>query len=156
MIINKLSKRDYYLRIGVIIFTLISPIFYLLSGIKPSLSSYWLSDLQPIFILTNATTSYYLFSLKHWKMSAGFLLLLTAFSIQYYPMIHNILAGLFFISCLVPLYKNIFFGMKYFYSMLILLPTLFISIMLFETLSIILLCVYHTTILNRFYKSQKK
>ena len=84
---------EYRMKISVIILAAITPILcMLIHGYEPSLSTYWKTDLQPLFIIANASTSYYLYSVKKWKMSAFLLLMLTAFSVELYREVHDILA----------------------------------------------------------------
>jgi len=152
-----ISKTEYYLRLAVILLALITPIFFLVSeGYLPSISSYWRTPVQPLFIITNAATSYYFFgSHNTWKIPATFLLLLTAFSVDSYPMVHNIFAILFFISCLIPLYKTHHYQ-EFFWiymSSVVFMP---LSMTLGESLAIAVLCVYHALMLNKIYKLQKK
>ncbi len=71
-----------------------------------SISSMWGTDLQPLFIFTNAMTSYYFFQTKHWFIPSIFILLLTAFSVNMYPILHNTLAICFFLSVFYPLWKT--------------------------------------------------
>mgnify|MGYP003630986253 FL=1 len=101
--ISKLTKTNYQIRLGVLVLASLSPIICLLYEYKPSLSSYWNSEMQPLFIIANVFTSYYLYQIKNWKPSALMLLLLTAFSVNLYPSIHNSLAILFFVVTLYPL-----------------------------------------------------
>ena len=151
-----ITNVDYLLRVFVITFAAIIPLlFYFIEGFKPSISSYWETPLQPIFIIGNATTSYFLYSLKNWKISASMLLLLTAFSITSYPMLHNIFAVCFFLSCLRPLYLNNHYKKVFFYIYLSSLPLLLINLFTFETVIILILCVYHVDILNRLYLIKK-
>lgn len=152
-----ISQSGYYLRMAVIALALITPIIFLLTeGYLPSLSSYWRTPIQPLFIIANASTSYYFFgSHNRWRIPAVFLLLLTAFSIDSYPIVHNIIAILFFISCLIPLhktkhYKNFFWA--YVCSVLF-MP---ISITLGESLAISVLCIFHALMVHKIYKVQKK
>jgi len=97
--------RIFDLRYLVIILAMLLPIvIVIMFGVDfPSLSTSWQTVLQPLFIITNAVTSFYFFSLKRWKIPSVFLMLLTAFSVDMSPMFHNILAGGFFLTCLYPL-----------------------------------------------------
>jgi hypothetical protein len=141
---------------AVIALAVISPFICLsLYGYLPSISSYWRTGLQPLFIIANATTSYYLYSVKRWRIPALFLLLLTSFSVELYPTFHNILAVGFFISNIIPLLKtNRFKWTIYPYaSSLLILP---FSMTFAEIIAIISLCIYHALILKRYmdiYKS---
>lgn len=152
-----ISTREYYLRLGVIFIAFFTPILFLITqGYLPSISSYWRTPMQPLFIIANASTSYYFFaSHSTWRIPALCLLLLTAFSIDSYLHVHNIIAILFFLSCLIPLYKTNHF--KWFFwvyaSSILLLP---ISMTLSEFVAISVLCLYHGLILNKVYRIKKK
>ena len=101
--LSKLTKTNYQIRLGVLVLASLSPIICLLYEYRPSLSSYWNTEMQPLFIIANVLTSYYLYQIKNWRPSALLLLLLTAFSVNLYPYIHNSLAILFFVVNLYPL-----------------------------------------------------
>lgn len=138
----------------VIVFAFSSPyicLFY--HGYLPSLSSYWKSDLQPLFIIANAATSYYLFSIKRWWPSAICLLILTAFSVELFPKIHNITAVVFFLMNLYPLLKASHYKwIVYLYlTSVIVLP---FSMLFSEIIAINSLCLYHGLLLNKLYKLQ--
>jgi len=152
-----ISKSEYLLRMAVIALAFTTPIIFLMiEGYLPSLSNYWRTPLQPLFIISNASTSYYFFqSHNKWRIPAIFLLSLTAFSIDSYPIVHNVLAVLFFVSCLIPLcsikhYKVFFWA---YVCSILFMP---ISITLGESLALFVLCVFHTIMLHRIYKIQKK
>ena len=150
-----LSTYQYRLRMVVIIIAAIFPFICILTyGYKPSISRYWETDIQPIFIITNAATSYYLFSLDKWKKSALLLLLLTSFSLTLYPDMHNILATIFFIINLRPLFKsNKFKWCAWVYTTaLFVLP---FSMTISEIIAIDTLCIYHILLLNRAYNISK-
>jgi hypothetical protein len=108
MIKKESSLISDYLKVGVIFLSMVMPICCIaISGeILKSLSAYWNTPAQPIFIITNAAVSYFLFSIKEWRISSFLLLLITAFSINFFENVHNILAVLFFLLNLYPLYKN--------------------------------------------------
>jgi hypothetical protein len=88
-----------------IILAVLSPfvLIYCFGEIK-SISAYWNTNGQPLFIITNAVTSYFLFSNNRWKIPAFFLLFLTAFSLTLYPILHNIFAMGFFVSSAIAMY----------------------------------------------------
>ena len=112
-----------------------------------SLSSYWRTPLQPMFIIINAATSYFFFSTDKWLIPSIFLLLLTAFSLDLYPTTHNVFAGLFFLSCAYPLLtlkRFQFFGILYFMSIFVLLYS---GMLWFEIYCVLILGSYHLTIL---------
>jgi len=145
---NCIRKYDFIIKLIVIIISIIQP-FILMSicGQLWSISNYWKTPLQPLFIITNAATSYFFFSTDKWLMPSIFLLLLTAFSIDLFPNIHNIFAGIFFISCFPPLLslkKFVYFGYFYLMSIFVLIS---FGMLWFEVYCIIILGVYHLTIL---------
>jgi hypothetical protein len=153
-----IKKYDLHLKIFVIIITIIQP-FILLStqGIKESISSYWETPLQPLFIFVNATTSYYLFSIPKWRVSSVFLLLLTAFSVTQFKLIHNIFALTFFICCFISLLsvkRFRYYGLLYFLS----IPLLFIfNFLWFEIFATIIIVSYHFhTIIYKQYLDMKR
>lgn len=152
-----ISHLGYYLRMAVIFLAFITPIiFFLKEGFLPSLSNYWRTSLQPLFIITNAATSYYFFgSHNRWRIPAVFLLLLTAFSIDSYPRVHDSLAVLFFISCLVPLYKTKHYK-NFFWAYVCSVLFILINITLGESLAIFVLCIFHALMIHKIYKVQKK
>ena len=153
----KISKKEYYLRMAVIFLAFLTPFIFLLTeGYLPSISSYWRTPLQPLFIISNASTSYYFFrSHSSWRIPAVFLLLLTAFSIDSYLIVHNIIAIFFFLSCLIPLYKTKHFK-NCFWIYIISIIFLPYSITLGELLAISVLCIYHASMLYKIYKFSKK
>jgi hypothetical protein len=153
-----IKKYDLHLKIIVIIITIIQP-FILLStqGVRESISSYWETPLQPLFIFVNATTSYYLFSVPKWRFSSIFLLLLTAFSVTQFKLIHNIFAILFFISCFISLLsvkRFRYYGILYIIS----LPLLFLlNFLWFEIYATIIIVSYHLhTIIYKQYLDYKR
>ena len=145
---NLIKKYDFYIKLFVIILSIIQP-FLLMSicGELWSLSSYWRTPLQPMFIIINAATSYFFFSTDKWLIPSIFLLLLTAFSLDLYPTTHNVFAGLFFLSCAYPLLtlkRFQFFGILYFMSIFVLLYS---GMLWFEIYCVLILGTYHLTIL---------
>ena len=145
---NFIKKYDFYIKLFVIILSIIQP-FLLMSicGELWSLSSYWRTPLQPMFIIINAATSYFFFSTDKWLIPSIFLLLLTAFSLDLYPTTHNVFAGLFFLSCSYPLLtlkRFQFFGILYFMSIFVLLYS---GMLWFEIYCVLILGSYHLTIL---------
>jgi hypothetical protein len=114
-----------------------------LGGEMKSLSQYWNTSLQPVFIVANIMTAYFFFSIEQWKIPSFLLILLTAFSVKLYPITHNIIATLFFLSCLYPLFKTKRF--KFFAYLYLVSPFigLFYGLLWLEIYSIIILCAYH-------------
>ncbi len=71
-----------------------------------SFSKLWETPLAPLFIISNAITSYFLFQVKKWELPSLFLLLVTAFDTTNYSEAHNLFAVFFFISCIYPLWSR--------------------------------------------------
>jgi len=143
-----IKKFEFYIKIFVILLSIIQP-FILLSicGELWSISSYWRTPLQPMFIMINAATSYFFFSTDKWLVPSIFLLLLTAFSIELYPVTHNVFAVLFFLSCNYPLLtlkRFRFFGVLYLMSIFVLFSA---GMLWFEIYCVLILGSYHLTIL---------
>ena len=145
---NIVKRYDFYLKLVVILISILQPFILLFTcGKLWSISSYWETPMQPLFIVVNAATSYYFFSTDKWLIPSVFLLLLTAFSIEMYPIIHNILAGMFFISCCYPLLslkRFRFFGIIYLLSLVIFY---FFGMLWFEIYCVLILGSYHLSIL---------
>jgi hypothetical protein len=149
---------DHFIKILVILISVIYP-FILLSveGELKSLSQYWNTSLQPLFIVANVMTAYIFLSIENWKMSSFLLILVTAFSVKLYGNVHNILAVLFFLSCLYPLFKSKrfkFYGYLYLLSPLI---GILYGLLYLEIYSIIILCGYHLhTLIHILYINYQK
>lgn len=145
----KFSAKEYAIRMAVIFFAALAPYICLFSyGYLNSLSQYWNTELQPVFVFANALTSYYLYTMDNWKWSALCLLLLTAFSVEMYPDLHNFLAVAFFIITIVPLWKANHFKWTFwvYLSSLIVLPW---SMLFAEIIAINALCLYHGLLLRK-------
>jgi hypothetical protein len=143
-----IQKYDFHIKLIVIILSMIQP-FILLSicGELWSISNYWRTPLQPLFIIMNAATSYFFFTTDKWLIPSIFLLLLTAFSIDLFPIVHNVFAGIFFLSCISPLMslkKFSHFGYLYLISILVFL---FFGMLWFEIYCVLILGSYHLTLL---------
>jgi hypothetical protein len=141
--------KIFDLRYLVIILAMLLPIvIVIMFGVDfPSLSTSWQTVLQPLFIITNAVTSFYFFSLNRWKIPSVFLMLLTAFSVDMSPMFHNILAGGFFLTCLYPLmwFKR-FSYYVYIYLFSGVIWWLF-GLFWFEVWGVYTLCIFHIHVL---------
>lgn len=145
---NLIQKYGFQIKLMVILLSIIQP-FILMSicGELWSISNYWKTPLQPMFIIINAATSYFFFSTDRWVIPSIFLLLLTAFSLEMYPITHNVFAGCFFLSCIYPLLtlkRFKFFGLLYLMSILVLL---LVGMLWFEIYCVLILGSYHLTIL---------
>lgn len=96
MDLKKTDRTNFMIKIAIIILSFISPlIMFFTYGEMGSISSYWNSPLQPLFILSNALTTYVFMDLPKWKLSGILLFMLTIFSVEYYPSLHNVLQYLF-------------------------------------------------------------
>lgn len=114
--------------------------------IVATVSQSWETPLQPMFIITNALVSFFFFKLPKWRIPAILLLLLTAFSVTDWCILHNIFAILFFIFsgvslCSLHKFKN--------YLLLYLAAICVLPFGLYwvETWAIITLCIYHLHII---------
>ena len=144
---------DSLIRIIILIICFLSPFLMLTYGKKVSISSYWETPLQPLFLMTNALTTYMFFNIPKWRISAILLFLLTIFSVEYHLSLHNIFAIGFFVSNLYPLLsikRYRILTIPYFLS-LIWLPDIFWV----EVHAIIVLCFYHTILMWKFYNLKK-
>lgn len=151
-----LPNKDFILRLAVVITAAISPFIYIASiGELKSLSAYWDTIMQPMFIVVNASTSYFLFSVKKWRISAVLLLLLTAFSVDNYFLPHNIFAVMFFLFNIYPILLNKrikYVAVPYILSILF----LFKSILFAEISAILCLCLAHLYLLIVYRKIELK
>lgn len=139
-----MSWKEFLIKLLVIIVSFIYP-FVLLSieGELGSISQYWNTSLQPLFIIANVMTAYFFFSIENWRLPSYFLVLLTAFSVKLYPITHDIIATLFFIFCLIPLFLSKrfkFYAWFYFFSIPI---GLFYGLLWLEIWGMFILCLYH-------------
>lgn len=156
MLNDNITKSDYILRLCVVIFAALSPFICLfLVGYRSSLSQYWNTPMQPLFVFANAATSYYLITIKNWKLSSILLILLTAFSVEYYNSIHNIFAVVFFITTAISLWKANHFKFCFwiYLTSLIALP---FSMLYAEIIAIFSMCIFHLLTLNKVYNIQQK
>ena len=144
---KRLTGFEFHIRLFVIILAAITPlILFVTQGHLFSISEYWETSMQPLFIITNAATSYYLYGIKRWRLSALFLLLLTAFSVSLYPNTHNVLAVLFFVVSLFPLYLTKHFRLC-FWAYLFSLTVMMFDMMIGESIAVFFLCLHHLLIL---------
>lgn len=147
-------KRFYFMnfnvaiRVGAILLAMLQPIIILLvCGEIISFSASWNTVLQPLYIITNSITSYFLFSVNRWKLPALLLLILTAFSVQYSPNFHDSVAVLFFVSCIPGLYA-INRLRHYLWLFLTSIPILLsFGLFWFETCAVWVLCFYHLNLM---------
>lgn len=147
--------KELALKIAVVVLALLQPlaVLYCFNADFKSLSTTWGTFLQPLFIITNVTTSYYFFfCAKKWVLPSIFLILLTAFSVNLFPELHNFIASLFFLSCLYPLYEYKRLRLyAYAYSISVAIGFL-TSLFWFEFWGVYVLCTYHLHLLWIKYK----
>lgn len=150
------SKIWDYIKFGVIFLSIIMPPACIaISGeILPSISAYWQTPAQSIFVITNASVSYFLFNVKGWRISSVLLLLLTAFSVDFFETLHNILAILFFVVNLYPLYVNKR-SRKYLIPYIGFSFLLFFGLLWYEIAAIYILGVSHTEMMLLKLKIEK-
>lgn len=148
--------REFHVKVFAIFLSLIYPFIMIYNiGILDSLSQYWTTEFQPLFIISNIICSYFFFSLKNWKIPSFFLMLLTSFSWADYQLFHNIFAVCFYFSCLYCLFKinrYKFFRILYIISILA-YPY---SILLGEIITILILSSFHLKILLYKEKLEKR
>jgi hypothetical protein len=140
-------------KIGAIILTVLTPVLLILSaGFRESLSDYWMSGMQPLFIFTNAITAYYLFATPKWKIPSFFLLCLTAFSVESYRIVHNTFAILFFTTCLTAILLDKRYRL---YAIPFLSGLIWIGgpdeLLIAEMIAVYTLCLYHGTVIGHYY-----
>ena len=149
------TKNNFIFKLMVIIISMISPLIMITYNSEiPSLSFYWKTPLQPLFLISNLLTSLILITIPKWKLSGLFLLILTCFSVEYYGSFHDFIATLFFISNLYSLNS-----IKKYRSFVFIYLTSVIwypSLLWFEIHAIMVLCVYHLLVLITYNKIQNK
>lgn len=142
-----MNRWDMFERLFTSFLAVAQPfIIYFLYGDEDAISRVWDTPLQPMFIIINALVSFFFFKLPKWRVPALLLLLLTAFPVCNYFVLHNIFAILFFIFSGVSLWSLKKFR---YYLVIFLMSSLFLLDGLFwtETWGIITLVVYHIHVL---------
>ena len=149
--------REMYLKVATVILALLFPltIIYFFGVNFKSFSKCYGTFLEPLFYITNAVTSHLFFGLKHWKLPALFLMLLTVFSTDIYSDMHNLFAVAFFISVIYSLleFKKLrCFVYLYCSSVLV----TYFGLFWFEMWATYVICFYHLYLLkyqNNFHHS---
>jgi hypothetical protein len=151
-----MERREFYSKLLLIISIALSPIIcYLLVGYRSSYSMYFLTEAQPLFIIGNVMTAFYLHKIKDWELPAFTIILVLTFSVDKYPMMHNILAVFFFVQAMFIIYKkgrNVTILIPYVLSLSLAAISLFYA----EVAAIIVLCTHHAINLFKFKKVIKK
>jgi len=120
-----------------------------------SLSWSWATLWQPLFIFSNAATSYYMYSSAHWKWPGFFLMMLTAFSVEAYPSLHYVFACGFFLSGVWPMWRNKrLWGYAVPYTLS--LPIFLWDILVAEIIAVGVLLAYHSHLLFLVWMIDKK
>lgn len=141
--------NNVFVKFAVILLAALSPFIYILvCGQLVSLSSYWETSMQPMFIFVNASTSYYLFTIKNWWIPSFLLMVITAFSVTQFFWTHNIFAIAFFIFSGISLIRSKiqWYIFPYLCSVI---PLLFRNILWAEIIGLLVICVFH---LHRYIK----
>lgn len=137
------ERKEFLVKLSVILLAMISPIIFVLGhGLEKSISTYWNTDFRPLYIVMNAMTSYFLFTMPRWRISGGAMMLLTAFAVDQYPITHNIFAGIFFVWTFFILFFDKRFSFYAWIYIVFGILTLF-WILLGEILVVETIAVYH-------------
>ena len=151
-----MSRVELSVRTLALLLALVAPLACVATyGWEHSYSQYWETPLQPLFILSNIITAYYLFDSDRWKVPAIFLVLLVGFSVEDYVNTHNIFAIAFFIACAIPLWTTNHFKW-------ILTPYLactmlvFYDMLLAELIAVSCLVLFHGLMLYKYKRLNKQ
>lgn len=116
-----------------------------------SLSMLVNTKLNFMFVLLNVSTAYCFIRLKYWEFAGWILLLLTAFNVEQYPTIHNILGGLFFVSCAFSISFGVKTMRKWIYGYLILtIISCWFGLFWMETALVYYLIIFHKNFIEKF------
>lgn len=144
------------MKLGLSLMGIIYPlIMWFWIGPQPSISAYFLTPAQVLFLLINAGTSFYFASTKNWLIPGVLLLLLSCFSIQYFQIAHNIFAISFFIMSLISIFRSKRHKWSGF-GVILALFGLFHSIFLAEYIAVVFISIFHMLTLKDFYLIKKK
>jgi hypothetical protein len=141
--IKRALRHEFLLRAVVLLVAFAALLVYGMQQTNQvSISDFWSTPLQPLFIFVNAATSYYFFSTEKWQPSAIFLLLLTAFPVDNYMVLHNIFATSFFVYSAIPIATdkrlNIYLGPYVLSLAFVNWPDIFFS----EVIAVSTLCLF--------------
>jgi hypothetical protein len=151
-----MSKIELSIRTATLIITIIAPFACIATyGWEYSYSQYWNTPLQPLFILSNIITAYYLFDSERWKIPAVFLTLLVGFSVEDYLSIHNLMAVSFFLACVGPLWLTNHFKWIL-WPYLVCIVIVFYDLLLAEILAMGCLVLFHGLMLYKYKRLNKQ
>lgn len=109
------------------------------------------TDLNFMFVLLNVTTAYCFINLKYWKIPGWLLLLVTAFNVEQYHLIHNFLGTLFFISCAFSIRFGVKTMRKWIYGYLALtVLSCWFGLFWMETALVYYLVFFHKNFIEKF------
>ena len=139
--------KEFHVKILAVFFSLMTPFVMISRGdILGSISQYWDTQYQPLFITSNIICCYFFFSLKKWKIPSLFLMLVTAFNHYDFNILHNIFAVSFYFACL----HSLFLNKRFKFYIILFVASIFLypySIIVGEIASIVILCSYHLTVI---------
>ncbi len=139
--------KVFHVKVFAVLLSAISPFILMICyGMLGSISQYWDTSLQPLFILSNIITAYFFFSLKNWRIPSLFLVLLTAFSWEQFSLVHDIFAILFFGTCLWSLWNSGRF-LIFFYLMWLSVFIMSFSLLWGEIVGILILSSFHLKVI---------
>jgi hypothetical protein len=145
--------KDLIIRAILVTIALLAPFIYItLCGEQQSLSTYWRTPIQPMFLLVNVCVSYFFFVTKDWRIPGILLLLLTCIHLDTINILHNVLAIAFFISTTVIIHK----AKRHSWLSILLICSaffLFKSILWAEIAAIGVICIYHGLLLIEWGKT---
>jgi hypothetical protein len=111
------------------------------------------TNLNFMFVLLNITTGYCFINLKYWEITGWILILLTAFNVEQYHLLHNFLGTLFFISCALSIYYGVQTMRKWIYGYVaVVLLTCWFGLFWMETALVYFLVVFHKSYIDKFWR----
>ena len=149
-------RFSFGFRIVALCLAAICPLIITLAfPLENSLSMYWSTEAIPLFILTTIPTAYYFINTPGWQLPGILLLLLTAFPVTDYGLVHNIFATAFFVLSAYALFTSNKTTTLVKSLYVLSAVTCGLSLLLGEMYMIWVLCLHHGQIAYRFYKTQK-
>ncbi len=145
---------QFILKFGLAALGMIYPlVMWWWIGPQSSISMYFLTQAQFLFLLFNAGTSFYFTNTKNWVIPGVLLLLLSCFSVQYFTWIHNIFAILFFVFSLISIFRSKRYKIMGL-GVILSLFGLFHSVFLTEYIAVVFISIFHILILRDLFKYQ--
>ncbi len=145
-----MKSYGFYWRLLTIVSCCLYPLLCLaINGYEVSLSKYFDTSTQPIYLLCNIATVYYFLQLKEWSIPGVLLLFVTVFSVSEYPITHNAFAVLFFVTMLIALLQSKRFKYIRYIFILGLLSCLY-SLLIGEIICIFAVSFHHYLFMLKF------